>query len=294
MNTLVNRNADLSRLDSLAQEARTYAANATMYMLQLGRVFIEAKELLKHGEFAAWCDENAGCSMRTVQNMMNAYKRFGEKQEFLSIGKTKLLKLLTLPEGTEEQFVQDNDIANMSSREIESAIREARGSESDKKTVRETETEAQMPIDEKLVDELRTVKEERDRIVEQNKELLEARKRLNDEIKNIKSGSELDADLIQTQQNTIDQLNDELNRYRVAEARGESGRSEGNDMDAEAFRLAVHEFMGSVHQVPSMGSIFATMDNGERLVFDTLLKSVEAWVKGARRAIDTIEGGFVS
>ena len=293
-NKMINQNTNLSRLDTLAQEARMFAAGATMNMLQLGRVFIEAKTMLKHGEFAAWCDENAGCSIRTAQNMMSAYTRFGDKPEFLKIGKSKLFKMLTLPEGTEDQFVKENDVEHMSSREVDRAIKEARGDTEAVAAEEAKESEVLPPPDEKLVNELRAVKEERDRMAAQNIELLQQRNNLNHEISEMRSGSEFDAQMLQSQQETIDKLNDELNRYRVAEARGEVGRNNSNEMDADAFRKAVNDFMGEVHRIPLMGSVFATMDYEDRSVFDTLLKSIEAWTSGARRAINTIEGGFVS
>ena len=287
MNQLQKTNENsIARLDQLAQEARMYVAGATMNMLQLGRVFIEVKQMLQHGEFAAWCEENAGCSIRTAENMMSAYSRFGDKPEFMSIGKSKLFKMLTLPAGTEEKFIAENDVAHMSSREVEQAIKETRGE------VKNEPKETVNEVDEKLVSELRDTKADRDRIAESNKELIASRNKLQMELIEIRKGSDMDAELIQTQQDTIDQLNEELNRYRVSEARGEIGHI-SSDMNADTFRHAVQEFMGTVHQIPQMGSTFAVMDNSERIIFDTLLKSIEAWVKGARVAIDTVEGSVV-
>lgn len=49
MNEIVaHAETQLSQLDGLAVQARLYAENATMSMLQLGRVFTEAKPLVKH------------------------------------------------------------------------------------------------------------------------------------------------------------------------------------------------------------------------------------------------------
>lgn len=293
-NTMVRPNASLSRLETLAHQAKIYAAGATMNMLQLGRVFIEAKDMLKHGEFAAWCEENAGCSIRTAQNMMSAYTRFGDKPEFLEIGKSKLFKMLTLPEGSEEKFIADNDLKAMSSRDVDKAIREIKqaytGSTGEPDG---SEDEHASVPDEALVNELRSVKEDRDRLARENREMLDIRAKLNFEIREMRDGSAMDAQLIEEQQETINKLNTELDRFRVSQARGEMANNT-SEMDSEAFRRAVQEFMGCVHQVPSMGSVFATMDHEERIVFDTLLKSVEAWAKGARSAIDTVEGRFVS
>ena len=287
MNELENRQSNLpERLEELAQEARIYAENATMCMLQLGRVLIEAKSMLTHGEWAAWVERNTGASSRTAENMMAAYRRFGNKPEFMSIGKSKLFKMLTLPEGKEEAFAAEHDLEHMSAREVDRAIREAKADD-----IRNEEPD--YAPDTAMVEELRSVKEERDRLQAMASDAIQARMESDRKLSEIQNGAIIDAQLIEQQQNTIDQLNEELNRYRVQEARGEQEHDIGDEMSAERFRRAVHEFMGSVHYVPQMGSAFATMRTDERQVFDTLLRSVEEWTAGARRAMNHVEGGFI-
>ena len=118
--------AGLTVLDGLAMQARMFTENVTLNMLQLGRVFIQAKELVQHGQWEKWVRDNSGMSERQAQTLMQAYRRFGERPAFQGLEKSKLFKMLALPDGTEEQFVQEHDVAAMSSREIEAAVRRAR------------------------------------------------------------------------------------------------------------------------------------------------------------------------
>lgn len=125
--TLANtNNTELSRIDGLAMEARALRTSIDLNMWQLARVFTEAKELVPHGEWGNWLKENANVSVRTAQDMVAAYKRFGSDPRFENIGKSAAFKLLPLPVEAEEQFMREHDVSAMSTREIEEAVKKVR------------------------------------------------------------------------------------------------------------------------------------------------------------------------
>lgn len=127
MNELANTETqEISMLDGLAMQARTLRLNINMNMWQLARVFIEAKELLPHGEFGKWVEENADVSERTAQDMMASYKRFGGRPQFAELGQAKTFKLLPLPAGTEEKFLEEHDVQAMTAREVQEAVKKVR------------------------------------------------------------------------------------------------------------------------------------------------------------------------
>lgn len=118
--------AGLTPLAMLAEEARVYSENIVMNTLNLGRVLTEAKRQVKHGEWGDWVAVHAGMSVRSAQTFMQAYSRFGGKPAFALVDKSKLYKMLALPEGTEEAFMESHDVAAMSSREVEEAVKQER------------------------------------------------------------------------------------------------------------------------------------------------------------------------
>ena len=65
-------------------------------------------------------------SERSAQNTMAIYRRFGHSASFADVEKSKLFRMLALPENTEESFVQTHDVKSMSVREIDEAVRKAR------------------------------------------------------------------------------------------------------------------------------------------------------------------------
>ena len=103
MDTLANtKQNSLSVIDGLAAQARALRLSINVNMWQLAKVFLEAKELVPHGEWEAWLSDNADVSVRTAQDMIAAYKRFGGKPQFEGLGQAKTFKLLPLPIGAEE------------------------------------------------------------------------------------------------------------------------------------------------------------------------------------------------
>lgn len=134
MNDITNATTakEISTIDALAAQARALRLSINVNAWQLARVFIEAKELVPHGEWGQWLRENADVSERTAQDMMAAYRRFGDNPQFAELGQAKTFKLLPLPEGAEEAFFAEHDVEHMSTREIQEAVRKAREEEREK------------------------------------------------------------------------------------------------------------------------------------------------------------------
>jgi len=145
---------DVSAIEGLAMEARALRNCIDVNMWQLARVFVEAKPLVPHGEWEKWLEVNADCSVRTAQDMIAAFKRFGGKPQLENIGRSKAFKLLPLPEGAEEKFMQEHDVSSMSAREIEKAVKAAREEEREKakadaeEQIRKAEDEARETVNE--------------------------------------------------------------------------------------------------------------------------------------------------
>lgn len=105
------------------------------YAIELGRRLVEAKAMLGHGEWGPWLKEEVNFSQSTANNFMRIFQEYGASQIGLFGGEansqtlgnlpyTKALKLLAMPEEEREEFVQENDVEHMSTRELDAVIRE--------------------------------------------------------------------------------------------------------------------------------------------------------------------------
>ncbi|MBQ8738173.1 MAG: DUF3102 domain-containing protein [Clostridia bacterium] len=98
-----------------------------MYAIEVGRRLVEAKAMLQHGEWGAWLKEKVEFSQQTANNLMNIYEEYGKNPNSKLIGNltyTKALKLLAVPEDEREEFAQENNVDDMTVKELEKAIKE--------------------------------------------------------------------------------------------------------------------------------------------------------------------------
>lgn len=119
----------------VAAEIRTFTASMLNNVIEIGRRLCEVKEMLPQGEFDAWVKENTGYGRSTAYNFMKLYAEYGDQQGSLfgasltvqTFGRltyTKALALLEIPSEERESFVQSNNVEDMSTRELQDAIRE--------------------------------------------------------------------------------------------------------------------------------------------------------------------------
>ena len=93
-------------------------------ILTIGRCLIEAKDLLSHGEWLPWLNERVEFSERTARNFMRLAREWTNRQALADLGASKALTLLALPPEEREQFMKENNVIDMTTRQLEQAIRE--------------------------------------------------------------------------------------------------------------------------------------------------------------------------
>ena len=105
------------------------------YAIRIGRRLKEAKELLEHGEWGEWCENNLPFSQSKANKLMAVHEKFGTDQEslfgdsnsetFTNLGLSQAFALLSLPDEERENFVRENDVESLSVRELKKKIDEA-------------------------------------------------------------------------------------------------------------------------------------------------------------------------
>lgn len=297
---------ELSRLDGLAIEARTYCEALAMNIFQLGRVYVEAKKLVKHGEWTSWLRENGGMSERLAQDCMGVYERYGNVPDAARLEKSKLFKMLALPRGTEEQFMAEHDVAAMTTREVAEAVKQARKEMQEKldaEKAKREEAEARaaelenrppvLPDDyaeqlEKRDNELARMQSEVERAGAVASEAISEQRRLT--ALNAEISSELeDANaMLAQQQEDYDRLQADMLSARSAAAKGDAERTVTADFTAEMFANAVRQFVGACARMPHMASAFSRMKPSDLEAYEECLCTVESWAAGARKALDVL------
>lgn len=148
MNGLINSTASAPAreigviTEEIRQLCRQAQTTALMYIVEIGRRLVEAKEALPFGEWGEWLGREVGFSQSTANNYMRLFEEYGasqitifgatvDSQSFANLPYSKALALLAIDREERENFVKEVDAENLSLSELKQAIRE-RDSEREK------------------------------------------------------------------------------------------------------------------------------------------------------------------
>ena len=122
-------------LEELTSGIRFYLREMGQNVIEIGKRLILAKELVPHGEWQLWLEDNFNLSLRTARQFMQIAERFGEKsdsQEWQTsavLNQSQMVEMLSLPEGDEEKFIEEQAaagrvVAEMSVKTLRVAIQQ--------------------------------------------------------------------------------------------------------------------------------------------------------------------------
>lgn len=126
-------------ISTVTFEIKSIHAQAQQMMLnfaiEIGRRLTEAKAMLEHGGWGEWLKNEVAFSKSTANNLMRIFEEYGDRQMCLfgaeaksqslrNLPYTKALKLLAVPEEEREEFLEEHNVEEMSSRELEKIIKE--------------------------------------------------------------------------------------------------------------------------------------------------------------------------
>lgn len=122
-------------VEMVTMEIRMLDRQAAHSFIEIGRRLVEVKAMIPHGEWGDYLKNKVNYSHSMANNFMRIYERFGTAQQSLfgtelkyqslvNLSMTKLLALCEIPDDEIETFVEEHDVENISSRELQKIIRE--------------------------------------------------------------------------------------------------------------------------------------------------------------------------
>lgn len=105
---------------SIDSQTREYVGRS---VIEIGKRLTEAKSLVAHGEWGKWLESNVPYSHSTAINFMRIASEYTDSQAIANLSYTQAVSLLALPAETREAFVEENKVDEMSSRELQAAIK---------------------------------------------------------------------------------------------------------------------------------------------------------------------------
>lgn len=125
--------------DIIAAEINVIKENAKRVMIssaiEIGRRLVEAKAVIDHGHWMKWLEEKVDYSQSTANNLMKLFQEYGtgevnlfdnwtNSETFGKLTYTQHLALLALPFEDRAEFAENHQVAEMSTRELDKAVRE--------------------------------------------------------------------------------------------------------------------------------------------------------------------------
>lgn len=113
---------------------------ALLYGVEVGRRLVEAKEMLQHGQWLPWLEKETEFSPATASRFMKLFDEYSADQigifgaetnssTLKNISISNALRLLTLPKEERETFAAEHDVEHMSTRELDSLLKEKEAAE---------------------------------------------------------------------------------------------------------------------------------------------------------------------
>lgn len=121
---ITERSADViaAEINAIKYQTQTMMLQASA---EIGKRLIEAKEQLPHGEWGKWLKENVEYSQSTANNLMQIHMEYSSNsQAFGDLSYSKAVALLGIDSEDREAFLQENDVDEMSTRELQKIIKE--------------------------------------------------------------------------------------------------------------------------------------------------------------------------
>lgn len=127
--------------DVIAAEINAIKRGTAQYLLmqslEIGRLLVEAKGTVAHGEWGKWLEENCAYSTSNANNLMRLYTEYGESEQvsffeenklelFGNLNRSQAIALLAVPRSERADFVREHDVQSMSVSELEDAIKKAK------------------------------------------------------------------------------------------------------------------------------------------------------------------------
>nr|DAI88298.1 MAG TPA: Protein of unknown function (DUF3102) [Caudoviricetes sp.] len=141
-------------------------------IVEIGKRLIAVKDNLQHGEFSEWLKERVDISHRTANNFMKVATTFSNSQAIANLGSTKLFLLAGLDEEDRQEVMKENNVEDMTTRQLEQAVREKKELKKRLDDEQEYSNKLQKSIQEKE-QEIKDLQDKIDKIPVPKKEIIE-------------------------------------------------------------------------------------------------------------------------
>lgn len=259
--------------------------------VQIGERLCNAKELVPHGQWSDWLKEKVDYSQSTADNLMRIYKEYGDEQitlsgrsksqTFANLTYSQAVALFALPEYEREKFVEENNVSEMTTKELKQAIADKKAAEQEAERLKNELQTAQKSA-EKRKKQVEQTKSKNDTLKSDN-EMLSAE---NDKLKSELEAANKKMQEIASQPAELSEAEKEEIRRQVEEKY--SGKIEQLTLDAETARQQVEQIAAEKAELERKA---AQMANSDVIKIQALFEQMQNQLKSMRPLIAALPEG---
>lgn len=261
-------------------------------IIEIGKRLIKVKENLEHGEFTEWLKQKVDISHRTANNFMKVATTFSNSQAIANLGSTKLFLLAGLEEEERQEVMQENNVEDMTTRELEKIVKEKKQIKEQLEAEQEYSNELQEAIKEKE-EKIRTLQAEIEKIQIPEKEIVEVEKEVVKEVipENLMKEKEMLKQSIAEQKQQLETLQ---KRAEKAESTLKSIRLEDNLEKDRAFDTAkldmlianINDFLAKNSKFTYLKEDLQNIPSKKKKFVEASVNSIKEWVMLMEQALD--------
>jgi len=154
----------LKELKQIENEINLLKQQTAQNIIEIGKRLLRAKEGTEHGQWQIWLETKVNFKKSTANNFMRVAKEMENFQALGDLGQTKVFALLELPANDRETFIEENKVEDMTTRELQQAIKE--------KKALEKEVELSKLRESRLIDQVEELEKQPEKVKEVVKEII--------------------------------------------------------------------------------------------------------------------------
>lgn len=141
-------------------------------IIEIGKRLIKVKDNLPHGEYLNWLENSVDFTERTAQRFVKVAIAFSNTTPVSHLGSRKLFALAGLDEEERQEVMQENNVEDMTTRELEQVIKEKKQIKEQLEAEQDYSSELQEAIKQKE-EKIRELQTEIEKIQIPEKEIVE-------------------------------------------------------------------------------------------------------------------------
>ena len=183
---------EIANLNQIVAEIKFFENQAVVSYWEIGKRLSQAKEQVGHGEWIPWIEENLNYTRQTASSLIRVYESYPNGNTSLHLNFSKVLALTSIKDEEDRQdFIDSHEVEDMTTRQLQAEIKEYKAGLEEKEKQLEESTAANKRLADKVIEleqrepeviEKEVVPEDYEDLKEQQKDLLNIQRSLEEEL----------------------------------------------------------------------------------------------------------------